>query len=452
VGSQHLEGIVSKNDLEERLLKAIIIVAKQVVKEVVEWAEDSPDWTVGEAELFLRGVTQVIPRICINQLVEERREMAERDRICRHCGERMRDKGRQSRQSETLVGRLKYTRRYYYCERCREGRYPLDEAIGTGPGQMSDTCQSSLSCVGAALPFGAAAKVFTRLTGIYVSARQTARITEQRGARLDRERAIECEAALAGRVPEGQDQEEHLWCVSLDAAKVRFLDGWHEVKAAVVFQAQSQPGEDERVRAVRQSYLAQVGPMDRAGERLYAEAIRRGVRPTREKVVCLGDGAPANWSQFDLHFPTRIEVLDWYHATQHLWAAGKGVFGEGTQAAQNWVEAQKESLWAGKVTSVLDNLRQVAISEHGQAAADEIHYFEANQKRMQYAKLRQKGCPRGSGTVESACKQVIAARARLAGMRWSEEGLQAVLSLRAEILSDRWDETWPLTRPSRLNA
>jgi len=257
---------------------------------------------------------------------------------------------------------------------------------------------------------------------------------------------MEDEAILAGQVSAVQGQGTHRWCVSLDAAKVRFLDGWHEVKAGAVYQAHRLGPGDERVHAVSQSYLAQVGSMERAGARLYGEAVRRGVQPIHDEVTCLGDGAPGNWAQFDLHFPHRIEVLDWYHATQHLWAAGKGVFGEGTQAAVDWVTAQKDALWAGKVASVLENLRQAATSHRGQAAEDEIHYFETNQERMDYASLRAQACPIGSGTVESACKQLIIARARLAGMRWGETALQAVLSLRAELLSHRWNDAWPLTR------
>ena len=119
--------------------------------------------------------------------------------------------------------------------------------------------------------------------------------------------------------------------MALDAARVRFEDGWHDVKAGVVFWAEPQREGAEMAggKAAAQSCLAETGPMEQAGARLYREAVARGIDPAEELVVCLGDGAPANWSQFGLHFPNRVEVLDWYHAVEHLWAAARGPMGRG---------------------------------------------------------------------------------------------------------------------------
>ena len=85
--------------------------------------------------------------------------------------------------------------------------------------------------------------------------------------------------------------------------------------------------------------------MEQAGARLYREAVARGIDPAEELVVCLGDGAPANWSQFGLHFPNRVEVLDWYHAVEHLWAAARDRWGEDSARVEAWMEARKEELW-----------------------------------------------------------------------------------------------------------
>ncbi|HET8628997.1 MAG TPA: hypothetical protein VFL91_16365 [Thermomicrobiales bacterium] len=108
--------------------------------------------------------------------------------------------------------------------------------------------------------------------------------------------------------------------------------------------------------------------------------------------------------------------------------------------------ARKERLWAGRGDLVRRALRRAARGPPGAAAA-EIAYFAANAARMDYAAFRAAGYPVGSGMVESACKRLIGARAEQAGMGWTRAGAQAVLSLRAELLSDRWDQSWPLTRP-----
>jgi hypothetical protein len=148
-----------------------------------------------------------------------------------------------------------------------------------------------------------------------------------------------------------------------------------------------------------------------------------------------------------LHFPKRVEVLDWYHAVEHLWAAGKDRWGEGSAPAREWVEARKQELWEGRVEAVLAALGGEAAETESQTVASEVHYFETNQDRMRYAEFRAQGYPIGSGTVESACKRVIGARLKQAGMCWTKTGAQAVLSLRAQLLSGRWETIWPLTHP-----
>jgi hypothetical protein len=111
------------------------------------------------------------------------------------------------------------------------------------------------------------------------------------------------------------------------------------------------------------------------------------------------------------------------------------------------VEERKQELWEGRVGAVLAALKREEGNQEEQAAASEVHYFQTNQERMGYAAFRAKGYPIGSGTVESACKRVIGARLKQAGMCWTKAGAQAVLSLRAQLLSGRWETIWPLTRP-----
>ncbi len=238
---------------------------------------------------------------------------------------------------------------------------------------------------------------------------------------------------------------------------MRYDDGWHDTKtkAGVVFRAQpvrNEAGEIDGAGAEEgsQSYIGVVGSMEEAGLRLGAEAARRGVG-VDERVVCLGDGASGNWTQFELHFSNREEVLDWYHAMEHLWAAGNGIFGQGTAEAVRWVKQWEHELWEGRVEAVIvalhrESRREGEAGEAGEAARSEIHYFETNKQRMCYCEYRAMGYPIGSGTVESACKQLIGARLKGAGMEWSKPGAQGVLTLRAELLSERWKQGWPKTR------
>ena len=189
-------------------------------------------------------------------------------------------------------------------------------------------------------------------------------------------------------------------------------------------------GQAGRIQAPEQSYSAEVGSMEEAGARLYAEAIERGVDPAEQVLVCLADGAPGIWSQYALHFPHRVEVLDWYHAMEHLWAAGNGMFGDGTEPAKQWVAAQEPLLWDGHVEEVIANLGTLAEAPKGEAAREQIHYFAVNRERMRYPQLRAKDYPIGSVVVESACKRVVGARRKQAGMCWTKTGAQSVPAMR----------------------
>jgi len=306
------------------------------------------------------------------------------------------------------------------------------------------------------MPFERAAHALEELTGIPVSPKEVERVTEERGLLLDEGLQAEGQLLLKGETVSTSNPTSGsgVWAVALDAGKVRYEDGWHDVKAGVVFWAEpayNEQGEIAGGKASKQTYIAEVGSMEEAGERLSAEAYRRGVGPD-ERVVCLGDGAPSNWVQFQMHFANRVEVLDWYHAMEHLWQAGNGIFGQGSPEAVKWVKQWEKELWEGRVEAVIVALHRESKREGlgGEAASEQIHYFQTNKERMRYSQYRALGCPIGSGTVESACKRLIGARLKGAGMCWSKPGSQGVLTLRAELMSDRWEQSWSKTRTRKV--
>lgn len=437
------------------LLSTIIHGFEQRVNQFIRYGESHPEATLADLERKARELSRDCFAAALEAQVGARRQGAEEKPRC-DCGRLMTYKGDQVRHLETYVGRIAIRRGYYYCPACRKGRYPLDEALDIGPGQFSDGVQSGVSRLAAREPFEAAAQDFAGLTMVSIAGREVERLSEERGKAVEAQRAAQRAKLFAGEAPPSVKREDKpgVWAVAMDAAKGHFKDGWHDVKAGVVFWARPRAGEDEiaGARAEDQSYIVEVGSLEEAGRKLYAEAVRRGIDPARDLVVCLGDGAPGNWKQFLTHFPKRVEILDWWHALDHLWAAAKGVFGEGTDEAAAWVKAREGELWGGNVEAVIAALKAEGDKPRGKAAADEIHYFETNKERMRYDRFRAKGYPIGSGTVESACKRVIAARIREAGMIWTQEGAQAILTLRAELLSGRWDEAWRDSRRLRRAA
>lgn len=422
--------------MEACLLQVIVVAAEQHVKQLVQALEEGQDFE--QLVATVHAVSQACFAPVLQALVESRRAEAEQRKMCPRCGQRMRNKGAQERGMITPLGRVRWGRRYYYCEGCGEGHYPLDEEWGMGSGQFTEAYQAGMSMLGASVSYGMASHLFERLTGVSVSGREVARTTVERGARVEEERQSEQRVWLEQGPPVGHPTTAGPCECSLDAAKVRFRDAWHEVKAGVVCPLGG---------AQRPSYIVEVGPMEQAGPKLYAEVVRRGGNPDRDTMVCVADGAPPNWTQFEAHFAQRVEILDWYHATQHLWAAAHGVYGEGTMEATRWEKQAENALWDGRPQEVLALLDCAAQEPAGQAAADERHYFATNQGRMAYRRYREQDYPIGSGMMESGCKQLIIARACQAGMSWTKPGLQPVLTLRAELLSGRWDQAWSLTHP-----
>ena len=143
------------------------------------------------------------------------------------------------------------------------------------------------------------------------------------------------------------------------------------------------------------------------------------------------------------HFNTSRQVVDWYHATEHLYTVAHLVHGEGTVEATRWVKAMEQPLYQGQTWQVTSAIKDLA-QEHASLAEKlqtEAGYFENNQRRMQYLELREDGFPIGSGMVESGCKQ-FRARFAGAGMRWSRPGAENLIPIRAALLSDRFDEIW----------
>lgn len=244
--------------------------------------------------------------------------------------------------------------------------------------------------------------------------------------------------------------------VAMDGATICLREeGWKELKVGCVFEVALRPEWDqesgetvERAHAIHNSYVALLNGPAKFGQLVWAEACRRGLPQARDRVV-LGDGAHWIWNLAQEHFEDSFQLVDWYHAKEHLYQAGHTAFGDGSSAAQRWVKGMEIPLYQGRAWYVAGVIQLLA-EEHAAAAEalrTEAGYFRENQRRMQYLELREEGFPIGSGMVESACKQF---RARFvgAGMRWSRDGAERLLPIRAAILGDCFNEVWTLAYKS----
>lgn len=236
-------------------------------------------------------------------------------------------------------------------------------------------------------------------------------------------------------------------------------DGWRHAQAGAIacygpLEA-TEDDEHERRKRLRTVYLGQMPEegtpsFDAKFDREIDHTLRHV--PASCKIACLADGALGIWSYFNAH-PTlknAIHINDFHHAAEHLAAVSKALFGEGTTKAGNWFAKYRRILKRthGGVDQVIRSIRyyrQALAPRSGQKRRDikeTLRYFTRNRSRMRYADYREQGLPIGSGVVEAACKTVIGQRFKRAGMRWSIDGGQNILNLRAIVLSRRWDGFW----------
>ena len=170
---------------------------------------------------------------------------------------------------------------------------------------------------------------------------------------------------------------------------------------------------------------------------------RRSGDIERQFIVFLGDGADWIWNRVvDLSNDRSICILDFYHDCEHLAGLCKEMYGEQTEEFWEHYKKWKDLFWKGKVEKVINHLRQTMASSRREsvlkALLGRIKYFEDNKDKMHYDKYRKMKLPIGSGTVESACKNVIGGRLKGGGMTWSPTGADGMLQIRSSVESDRF--------------
>ncbi len=177
--------------------------------------------------------------------------------------------------------------------------------------------------------------------------------------------------------------------------------------------------------------------------RVERELTRRGFFLAWRQVF-IGDGAPWIWNLASLIAPEAIQIVDLYHAKEHLSQLANSIFGSGTDLSRKWATDRHHELESGDLDTLLQAIRCQIPSNRdiGSMASREIEYFSNNRQRMKYAYFRSLGLCVGSGVVESGCKVVIAQRLKRSGMFWSLKGANAVIALRCSLFSHTFDDFW----------
>jgi len=217
-----------------------------------------------------------------------------------------------------------------------------------------------------------------------------------------------------------------------------------EAKLGCVF---TQTRVNEKGQPVRDedstSYVGAIETAEEFGPRIYAEAVRRGLNQAK-RVVVLGDGSPWIWGIADEHFPGAIQIVDLYHAREHLANLSKIVYGPTHSEGKQWLATGYQELDSGKVEDLIGDLRGLKSRDDSvqKEIEKQIHYFQTNAERMRYAEFRRQGLFVGSSVIEAGCKTIVGLRLKQSGMEWTVRGANAIIALRCLALSGRWEQFW----------
>jgi hypothetical protein len=357
------------------------------------------------------------------------------------------------------LGWVEVWRPYYGCPHCGQGQFPVDVELDIEKTEFSPGVRRMQALVGHEAPFDDGREQMRILAGLEVTTKSVERTAEAIGADIAQREQAEIQKALQLDLPVIVGKPIRILYVQMDgtgipvvkketAGRPGKVEGQpahtRECKLGCVF---TQTKWDEEGYAIRDphstTYTGAIETAEEFGRRIYAEAWRRGWSRALLKVV-MGDGAEWIWNIADLHFPGAIQIVDLYHARQHLWEVARTLYPPEEAKRKAWMKMHQKLLDRGKIENLVGVLRAIKsdnaeIAEKLQIEAD---YFQRNRERMRYPTFRRQHLSVGSGVIEAGCKTVVAVRLKRSGMFWTVRGANAIVALRCCQLNGEFENYW----------
>lgn len=388
--------------------------------------------------------------------------------VCGHQLSRLSD-GHQ-RTYQTRFGPVTIRRSRGWCKRCKAWRFPADYALGLeDTGSASPSVQEMAALLASKMPVAEASAVLDHLTGVKLPPATLDREARRQGKRAERKRKELDEQMSAGQ---GQPcvplpQKPFTLVIEIDAWNIRERDHWgqsqqrraqgveperwHWVYGGTCFRLDQRTQTDTgRPIILSRGTVMTRGGIDALREQLFAECLRHGAGQAAE-VLVVADGAMWIWKLVADRFATATQRLDFYHASQHLWAVAHALHPEDAQAAHQWIEPLLKKLKAGRSVHVIGELKAVTRhlrAKRRAAAQSELEYFQTHRDRLDYQIAKKRGQPLGSGAIESTCRQ-YQCRFKRPGQFWTRSGDEALMCLETFWRNGRWHLLFPHSDPSK---
>lgn len=461
--------------------------------ELARYADETPASTADAVDLEAEAV--VVARRVVRPLLQARMQ-ARLDALdeklagtarCAKCSEPMESQGRRRRSWNGVLGPLPLKRRYSYCQPCRAGRAPAQEALGLPDGDFTPRLEEVCTMMATTVPFGTATDLVAKLCGIEVSIKAVEDMVERRAedaASADQQEAKQCapfddtglpvstqhrpinavpaEATpqlayleLDGVIPITREEltgdelapadHERQQRAKVDKARGgkarRYRIVGREVKNAVLYDGKDCAAESPgRGCILKKSYVSHLGDWGAFAALLWVAMLRLRFDQARVLVI-LSDGAEwirslATWLPVDTFL-----ILDLFHVKHRVWEVAHSLYGEHSAKAKTWADIQCDRVENGEATMVIRALRflRPKRAETRKLVDDLGTYLTNNLDRMDYPAYRARGLRVSSGAVESANYHVTGTRLKLQGMRWSEKGAGHMALLRADLFNARWE-------------
>jgi hypothetical protein len=381
------------------------------------------------------------------------------------CGHPARYHETRRKQLQTMLGPVVYDRAYYLCPNCHQGQSPRDRELDVVGTECSPGVRRMMAVVGSEASFDSGRQQLRLLAGLEITTKAVERHAEAIGTDIVTRERDKRDRVLQLEFPEILGPAVPRMYIELDGTQLPMvraeLEGragrtqgqparTREVKLGCVF---TQTTTNDKGRPIRDpastTYTGAIETAELFGRRLYVEAFERGWDRAKIRVV-LGDGAEWIWNIADQHFAGAIQIVDVWHAREHIWDLATQLFPFDEKERKRWAKKRIQKLNRGRIEALVAELRDFPTRKPQlrDALRLEAHYFERNRHRMRYPKFRKQGLFIGSGVIEAACKTVIGSRLKQSGMFWTAKGADAIIALRCTHLSGKFEDYWA----SRLKA
>jgi hypothetical protein len=414
-------------------------------------------------ETLMRSAVHHAGATALTKLLQFAAPAADQRTVPCSCGHSAHYRELRSKPVLTVMGQVEVSRLYYLCPHCHTGQFPADVELDIENTKFSPGVRRMQAVVGQEAPFDHGRQQMKLLADLEVTTKAVERTAEAIGENIAAREQEQIQRAVQLDLPMVVGEPVPILYVQMDGTGVPVVkketvgrpgktEGQphtRETKLGCVFTQTACDKEGYPIRDPDSTtYTGAIETAQEFGKRIYLEAWKRGWSRARKKVV-MGDGAEWIWNLADQHFPGAVQIVDLYHARQHLWELARKLHPNDEVNRKLWIKLhQRRLLDKGKIEKLVCALRSIdsANPEVVEKIRTEADYFERNAARMRYPKFRRQHLFVGSGVIEAGCKTVIGSRLKQSGMFWTVRGANAIIALRCCQLNARFEDYWEARR------